>query len=361
MSRGAEAAIMILATAAVIAGLYFARGPLTQFALAMVLFFGIDGFARWASRRTGAPGWLSLSVGAVVVLSLTALLAVLAARTVGVFVEQAPRYADRLNQLLAQAHAGLSLPGAPPTMSALAQRFELDGAAQEALAGVQGVLADFVFIGIYLAFLFAASASFGVKLDRMFEDRDARRRARETISAIRRSMGRYLWAQTLISLLTSVLTYGTLVLIGFENALFVSYLIFFLNYIPTVGSIIATIVPTALALVQFDSLGPVALTAAGVGFWQFFIGNVVQPRMMGDSLNLSALVVLLSLALWGLIWGIAGAFLSAPLTVLIMIVLARFPSTRWLAILLSADGEPERAGRQTVPSTRREAAGGGQN
>ena len=70
------------------------------------------------------------------------------------------------------------------------------------------------------------------------------------------------------------------------------------------------------------------------------IGNFVQPRMTGESLNLSAVVVLLALSIWGLIWGIVGAFLAAPLTVMIMIVLAQFPSTRWIAILLSADGKP---------------------
>ena len=77
-----------------------------------------------------------------------------------------------------------------------------------------------------------------------------------------------------------------------------------------------------------------------VSFWQFSIGNFVQPRMMGDSLNLSALVVLLALAIWGVIWGIPGMFLSAPLTVIMMILWAQSDDTRWLAILLSADGDP---------------------
>jgi predicted PurR-regulated permease PerM len=79
---------------------------------------------------------------------------------------------------------------------------------------------------------------------------------------------------------------------------------------------------------------------AGVGVWQFVIGNFIQPRMTGDSLNLSAVVVLLALAIWGSIWGIAGAFLAAPMTVMLMIVLAQFPTTRWIAILLSEDGKP---------------------
>jgi predicted PurR-regulated permease PerM len=92
--------------------------------------------------------------------------------------------------------------------------------------------------------------------------------------------------------------------------------------------------------VQFPTLAPVAAVFAGVGFWQFIIGNFLQPRMTGDSLNLSAVVVLLALAIWGLVWGIIGAFLAAPMTVMIMFVLAQFSATRWIAILLSADGKP---------------------
>jgi AI-2 transport protein TqsA len=77
-----------------------------------------------------------------------------------------------------------------------------------------------------------------------------------------------------------------------------------------------------------------------VSVWQFMIGNFLGPRMTSNSLNLSALVVLLSLAVWGALWGLPGMFLSAPLTVLIMIVLAQIPGARWIAVLMSADGNP---------------------
>ena len=78
----------------------------------------------------------------------------------------------------------------------------------------------------------------------------------------------------------------------------------------------------------------------GVSIWQFLIGNFIQPRMTSDSLNLSAVVMLLALSVWSAIWGLTGAFLAAPLTVMLMIVLAQFHDTRWIAILLSADGKP---------------------
>ena len=118
--------------------------------------------------------------------------------------------------------------------------------------------------------------------------------------------------------------------------------------------------PPLFALVQPDVPGWVpgaaphdsylysAIVFGIVSFWQFSIGNFIQPRMMGDSLNLSALVVLLALAIWGVIWGIPGMFLSAPLTVLMMILFAQSDATRWIAVLLSSDGSPKGKAAQPV-------------
>ena len=138
-------------------------------------------------------------------------------------------------------------------------------------------------------------------------------------------------------------------LLGLDNALFWAFVIFLLNYVPTVGSIVATVLPTLFALVQFDSYWMPLAVFAGVGFWQFAIGNFLQPRMQGQSLNLSILVVLLSLSIWGAIWGIAGMFLAAPLTVMVMIVLSQFPTTYPIAVILSANGRPV-AGKRAVPT-----------
>ena len=129
--------------------------------------------------------------------------------------------------------------------------------------------------------------------------------------------------------------------LGLDNALFWALVIFILNYIPLVGGLAAIVLPLTFALIQFDSSGRIAILAGALLGAQFIIGNTIQPKMMGDSMNLSALVVVLSLTLWGALWGGVGAFLSAPLTVIIMIILAQFPTTRWLAVLLSADGQPD--------------------
>ncbi len=111
-----------------------------------------------------------------------------------------------------------------------------------------------------------------------------------------------------------------------------------LNYIPTIGSLIGVVFPALLTLVQFAALGPFLVVTIGLGLTQFVFGNVLEPRMMGKSLNLSPLIVIVSLAVWGSIWGVTGMFLCVPITVVMMIVLAGFPQTRPIAILLSATG-----------------------
>jgi predicted PurR-regulated permease PerM len=341
MDRASKAALAIIATGVVAAGFYFGRNVLTQFALAALLWLGVGGIASWLERKTKLDRRIGLILGGVLVAALAAAGVWLFVINVTAMGTQASTYEARLNDLITQAYSLAGLDAPPPTTRQLAERFSIDHMIGEAALGARGALGDATFILLYVAFIFAASRSFAAKLDAIFPQPVSRAHVRKVLTRMRRSMETYLWVQTIISLIISVATYLTLLLIGLENALFWTFLIFFLNFIPTIGSIIATILPTIFALVQFPDLVPVALVAFGVGFWQFFIGNVVQPRMMSESLNLSALVVLASLAIWGALWGIAGAFLSAPLTVMAMIALAQFPSTRWIAILLSENGDPD--------------------
>ncbi len=341
-------ALWIVATGVIAAGFYFLREPLTQFAMAMILWLAIDGLSDSIDKRIPfMPRWLALPVALILVLSLIALIGFVVIDNVAHIMGDLNNYEFRLNQVINQAHTALGAPGIPPTVRDLvAQANPNNRLAAEIGGSLQNFASAATFTLIYLAFLFPASAVMKDKLDLIFRDEKRRAGAREVLARIRESMERYLWVQTVMSLIITALTYVTLKIIGLDNALFWSFLIFFLNYIPTIGSIAAVALTTAVALVQFPTLGPVAAVFAGVGVWQFVIGNFIQPRMTGDSLNLSAVVVLLALAIWGLVWGIVGAFLAAPMTVMIMIVLAQFPSTRWIAILLSADGKP-------TPETKR--------
>lgn len=341
MDLSLRGALWIVAAGVIAAGLYFLRAPLTQLALAIMLWLAIDGLAEAIDRRIPfMPRWLALPLALVAVLSLVALIGFVVVDNFAAILDDLSRYEFRLNQMLSQLHQSFGAPGRVPTLRDLVAELDPARLAGEVGEGLQNLLSSAIFTLIFLGFLFSAAASMPAKLDAIFRSPGRREAARDVIARIRISMERYLWVQTAMSLVITALTYATLALLGLEHALFWSFLIFFLNYIPTIGSIAAVLLTTAAALVQFPTLGQAAAVFFGVAAWQFFVGNFVQPRMTGDSLNLSAVVVLLALAIWGAVWGIVGAFLAAPLTVMLMIVLAQFPATRWIAILLSADGKP---------------------
>lgn len=350
--RSGVVGIWIIATGVLIVVLHLGRAILAPFALAVFLFLVMEGFARVISEQVHLfSEGIARIISVLTVLLGFGLFITLLAQGIAQFGGQAGEYEQKINDLIADGY-GLVGMGQAPTLTELIfneqnQRFFAT------IANATGDLSgDLVVILIYVAFLFLAQSSWEHKLDRLFPESSRRKQVREVGDAARRGIETYLWTQTVISALITVLTYFTLLALQVDNALFLAALIFVLNYIPTIGSIVAAFVPTLFSLVQPDM--PVwvpgsDMTASyffalfvflGVSFWQFVIGNFVQPRIMGETLNLSALIVLLSLAIWGAIWGIPGMFLSAPLTVLLMILFSQSSSTRWIAVLLSADGNP---------------------
>jgi predicted PurR-regulated permease PerM len=358
MDTATKSGIWVIATAVIIALLYLGRGILAPFALAVFLFLVMEGFARAIDNSS-----VALKRGPSRVIAILTVLAgfigfiVLMAQGIGQFGRDAGEYERKINSLIADGYAVFRLEDAPTLSSLL---FNETGAnfLRTVAAEMGDLSGNIVIILIYVAFLFTAQSSWTHKLDNIFPEFEQRGQVRRIGDDARRGIETYLWTQTVISALITALTYASLLALGVDNALFLAALIFVLNYIPTVGSIVAAMVPPLFALVQPDANMPdwipgsapqdtyiyAGIVLGVVSFWQFSIGNFLQPRMMGESLNLSSLVVLLALAIWGLIWGIPGMFLSAPLTVLMMVIFAQSDSTRWIAILLSEDGNPQGKG-----------------
>lgn len=192
---------------------------------------------------------------------------------------------------------------------------------------------------IFAAFLLLEARFIPAKLDALFPAGGGRERVRAVLRRIDSDIQTYFGVKTLVSLTTAVLSYVVMRLVGLDFAAFWALLVFILNYIPTVGSILATIFPGLLALVQFESWTPVVVLVLGITVIQQLLGSFLEPNLMGMTLNLSPLVVVISLILWGMIWGLVGMFLCVPITVIFVIILANFPSTRWVSILLSKEGK----------------------
>lgn len=330
--------------------LYWLRDILAPFALAIFFWLIIDGFTRWLASKTPLiPHLAALIVAFLIVGASLFGIGVVITDTALDIAREAPHYEKRLSEIVSPFVKRFSGDG---SLIGLLDQIGLRDRLQHLLGGlagsVQGVMSSFVFIGLYVVFLFATQASFPKKMRYLFPDSEQRKQAQHVGGHIRVSIEKYLGIQTLMSLIMTVLSYAIMWTFGLDNALFWALVIFILNYIPIIGSVLAGALPALFALVQFPNLGMVATMAALLFAVQFLISNTVQPKMMGDSMNLSALVVILSLVLWQGLWGGVGAFLSAPLTVIVMIILAQFKDTRWIAVLLSADGDPD-LGNETPP------------
>ncbi|MCY4481175.1 MAG: AI-2E family transporter, partial [Rhodospirillales bacterium] len=201
-----------------------------------------------------------------------------------------------------------------------------------------GIAGEAGLILVYMLFLFVEQGSFDRKMKALFPDPEREERVHKILSQMTQEIQNYLWIKTFTSALTAGLSYAVLVSVGLDFAGFWVVIIFLLNYIPTIGSLLGILFPALLALVQFDTFVPFLIVTPSLAVIQVFIGNFLEPMMMGSSLNISPFATLVSLAVWGSIWGIPGMFLCVPITVIAMIIFAHFPRTRPIAIMLSTDG-----------------------
>lgn len=194
-------------------------------------------------------------------------------------------------------------------------------------------------IVIYILFLFVEQSTFHRKLDNLFETKSKTNKFKYIIESFDKNMKKYLFIKTFIAALTGICAYIWLRIIGLEFAGVWAFLIFIMNYIPTIGSIVACALPILYALISGDTLHLPFLTAGGLILLEIIFGNILDPKLMGKTLNLSTLAILINLVFWGLLWGIAGMFFSVPILAVIFIITAQFDSTRWIAVLLSSDGQ----------------------
>ncbi|AWN73639.1 AI-2E family transporter [Legionella anisa] len=201
------------------------------------------------------------------------------------------------------------------------------------------LMGSMVLILLYVVFLFVEQHFFLKKLDALFPTLEGRMLMNNIISHIVNNTQTYLGLKSILSIITALASWVVMKWVGLDFAEFWALLIFFLNFIPNIGAIIAIAFPTALAAIQFTSWIPFTEIILGLGAIQFIVGNLIEPRYLSNSLNLSPLVILIALAVWGAIWGILGMFLSVPITVMMMIIFAHFEKTRPIAILLSQDGD----------------------
>lgn len=318
---------------------------ITPLLLAMFLAVMVDGFSRVLRRRIpGLPSGVATIAAVVFALSLFVGCVLVLANNAGGFLITLAKGEPKLNRLILEVHHTFHLKG-PRSLAQVLARLQPTQYLGSIAMALQGIASNALLVLVYLGFLIVSRRAFERKAVRLFLSREERHEALQVFLRIRDGVERYLWIQTVTGLIIAVGSWGVMALVGLENAVFWAFLIFVVNYIPIVGAVAAIVLPAVFALVQFDGYLQGLLVLGGLGLITFVVGNILLPRMQGDSLNMDPLVVLLSLAFWGALWGVTGMFLSTPLTVLVMVILAQFDGSRWIAVLLSGDGDPQGLGR----------------
>lgn len=203
-----------------------------------------------------------------------------------------------------------------------------------------GIITAILMILIYCVFIFLEEASVRKKIRKLFRGTEFDN-IYDMYKKIEFSVSRYLGLKTLISFLTGLTCYIVLLIFQIDSAIFWAFIVFIFNFIPVLGSIVAVVFPVFFSFLQYGSIYPGLLILFLLINIHFFIGNFLEPRVMANTVNLSPIVIILSLTFWGMVWGIVGMFLSVPLTGVFVIVLSKFDKTKPIAILLSSNGEIE--------------------
>lgn len=340
ISPTARNSLVLVAVVAGFAALYWLRGILAPLALAVFLLVMMDGLARALCRYVKAlpERW---SMPAAVVLIVLAFVG-----SVWVIIDGAAGFKDQLSGISARIDhiivdvAGLLNIKVAPTFDQLLDQLDPRRFIAPVALGVQSVASDAFFVLVYVGFLVASRHNFRKKIVALFPTRDDRQEAAHIFEGVRSGIESYVWVQTVTGAIIGIACFLAMWSVGLKNAAFWAFVIFLLSYIPIIGAVIAGLGPPLFALVQFGTYWQAIALFAAIQVILFVVGNIILPRMQAQSANIDPVVVLLSLAFWGALWGVTGAFLSTPLTVIAMTILAEFKGSRWVAVILSENGKP---------------------
>ena len=339
----------ILALIAVGAVLKAAQGVVIPLLIAWLLSYLLAPAVTFLVRRLRFPAPLAVA-GVVLLLLLASWGAGLVIhQRLLAFAKAFPAYQDKITALYAHYGSELNVP--TPVLKDLDLTAQIGPLVLRTSRFFIAFITNAILVMIFLVFMLLAKPFANDKLRAALPDRaDTLIAITNTIS---RQIGAYLGALFVISLVTGLLVWGALAWIGVEFAFTWGLLAFVLNFVPTLGSIVASIPPVLMALAQHaPDIWPAVGVAAVLFVIQQTLGNFIAPKVYGDRLNLSPVVILLFLVFWGWLWGITGALLAVPLAAAIQIALAHIPALAPLAVLM---GSGKRYAKKNPPPEPRTA------
>lgn len=330
-SSWVAALVSAAACVVVIAGLRSAAELIVPLLLAVFMAMILSAPLRWLkNRRVPAAIAIVLLISLVIIISL--MVAAVVGAAIGDFRTALPSYGAQFQGLGGSVVAKAASYGVVLDQSQWQNLFDpnaLFKLVANTLSSLGNVLTNSLLILLLVVFILAEDQGFIDKLERSGG-------AGQGVASLRsfaRSVNSYMALKSVISLATGTIVWLWLWLLGVDYAVMWGLLAFLLNFVPNVGSLIAAVPAVLLALLQ---LGPSGALIAASGYLavNFLMGNVVEPRVMGRGLNLSPLVIFLSLLLWGWVLGPVGMLLSVPLTIMVKLALESREQTAWVGAML---------------------------
>lgn len=316
--------LVVLASVAIAFALLWTRPVLVPFVLSVFVYYLVSPVADLLEQRLRLPRWASTLVVLLLVAAGMFLLGLLITTSARGLAESADIYREKLISAAKRITESLDNRGFELSQDALVdsmRNLPVSKLLQTTAETAFTLLTNGTLVMVFVIFLLLGRRKEMIKSP--------------VFRQIDREIRRYLVLKFLISAGTGLLIYVILTAFGLELALVFGVMAFFLNFIPSVGSIVATILPIPIALVQYDTLAPVIGIFVLIAAVQMVIGNGLDPMLMGRSLDLSPVTIVMALVFWGLLWGIVGMLLAAPLTAILRIVLGQFETTRPMGELLA--------------------------
>jgi len=250
-----------------------------------------------------------------------------------------PEYIANLNTSFDKVTAIINNPNYAEYLQEWINNLNLSGMATSVLSSLSGFVANSAVVLVYIIFFLMEDAAYHAKVEKLFLVKKlAYKKFLNNLKSISGSIRYYIFSMTTISLATGAISYVILLIMGVEYAFLWSFLIFIMNFIPYIGPLISSIFPAIFMVITSGELIQFIYVFAAMEVVQIIIGNFIQPMVMGKGTNLSPIIVIISLAFWGMLWGIVGMILAVPIMAVIVIICSQIPSTRYLAIMLSDKG-----------------------
>lgn len=315
--------LVFLTIVAATGALHYMKPVLIPLIFAVFTYAVLTPLVKWVERKTKVPKVFAILLSMIVLFLLLTLIVLVLIHSIESFVVAVPKYQNSIDQFLKYIEMNLLIFDVDLEVEKIGQILKKLPVFSYAQSMTGRIL---TFLGnLFLVFIFTVFMMTG-------ESRTERKSP--FLNQILFKVSAYISTKFFLSLMTGLLVWVVLLVFGVELAFLFALLTILLNFIPTIGSIAAVILPLPIVFLQYQLGAPFFAVLSLTGIIQFVIGNVIEPKLLGDSMDLHPIVVLMCLVFWGMIWGVAGMFLAVPITAVLKIIFTKIEATQVLAEIL---------------------------